>query len=87
MNQENFEQAYVESNARIALVLAESLGLISETNYKRYRQETDQALAAHNEAERKRLGVKPYPSQEKLQAMAKEKLQAMPKDKKKKKTT
>ena len=30
MNQENFEQAYVESNARIALVLAESLGLISE---------------------------------------------------------
>ena len=30
MNQENFEQAYVESQAQIALVLAESLGLISE---------------------------------------------------------
>ena len=28
MNQENFEQAYVESQAQIALVLAESLGLI-----------------------------------------------------------
>ena len=30
MNQENFEQAYVESQAQIAFVLAESLGLISE---------------------------------------------------------
>lgn len=30
MNQENFERAYVESQAQIALVLAESLGLISE---------------------------------------------------------
>ena len=79
MNQENFEQAYVESNAKIALVLAESLGLISETNYERYRRDAHQALAAHNEAERARLDVKPYPSKKKLLAMAK--------DKKKKKTT
>ena len=64
----------VESHAQIALVLAESLGLISEKeDYKTYRKETEKALDAYNKAERERLGVKPYPSPKKLKAMAKDK--------------
>ena len=67
MNQENFEQAYVESQAQLALVLAESLGLIeAKETHAEYREKTEKALKAHNQAERKRLGVKPYPSRQEL---------------------
>lgn len=71
---ENFEQAYVESQARIALVLAESLGLIeAKETHAEYREKTEKALEAHRKAERERLGVTPYPSPKKLKAMARDK--------------